>query len=48
MKMSDSEKIALIDRLIADFWEHNTPDTWEKGGVFIVDAIASIINFGKE
>lgn len=30
--MTDSEKLALIDTMIADFWEYMTEEQQEKGG----------------
>jgi hypothetical protein len=48
MKMSDSEKLALIDIMIADFWEYNTNEQRKDGAEAFIAAIASVINFGKE
>ena len=48
MKMSDSEMIALIDVMIADFWEYNTEEQRKNGAEAFIAAIASVINFGKE
>jgi hypothetical protein len=46
--MTDSEKIALIDIMIADFWEYNTTEQRKNGAEAFISAIASVINFGKE
>lgn len=46
--MYDSEKIALIDVMIADFWEYNTPEQRKDGAEAFISAIATVINFGKE
>ena len=48
MKMSDSEKIALIDLMIADFWEYNTQEQRKDGAEAFISTIATVINFGKE
>ena len=48
MKMSDSEKIKLIDEMIADFWEYNTDEQRKAGAEAFVSVIATVINFGKE
>lgn len=45
--MTDSEKLALIDEMIADFWEYNTRQQQECGAVAFIAAVASVINFGK-
>jgi hypothetical protein len=47
MKMSDSEKIALIDLMIADFWEYNTEEQRKNGAEAFIAAIATVINYGK-
>lgn len=46
--MPDSEKIALIDRMIADFWEWNEEEDRKIGAIHIVNAISSILNFDGE
>lgn len=48
MKMTDSEKIALIDIMIADFWECNTEEQRKNGAEAFIATIATVINFGKE
>ncbi len=45
--MLDSEKLALIDLMIGDFWEYNTEENQNKGAVAFIAAIASVLNFGK-
>jgi hypothetical protein len=47
MKMSDSEKIALIDEMIGDFWEYNTAEQRKAGAEAFISVIATVINFGK-
>lgn len=47
--MTDSEKIALIDRVIADFWELNETEDRNLGAIHVLNAISSILDFeGKE
>ena len=46
--MTDSEKIKLIDNMIADFWEFNTEQQRKDGAEAIITAIASVIDFRKE
>ena len=46
--MSDFEKLAMIDIMIADFWEYNTMEQRENGAEAFIAAIASVINFGKD
>ena len=47
--MTDSEKLALIDMMIADFWEGFTFEHQEKSAFCLVNAIASVVNFkGKD
>ena len=48
MKMSDSEKIELIDEMIGDFWEYNTAEQRKDGAEAFISVIATVINFGKE
>ena len=48
MKMSDSEKIALIDLMIGDFWEYNTAQSQKDGAMAFIAAIASVINYRKD
>ena len=48
MKMFDSEKIELIDSMIADFWEYNTNEQRKDGAEAFITAITTVINFGKE
>ena len=47
--MTDSEKIALIDRMIADFWEWNETGERNVGAIHVLNAISSVLEFkGKE
>lgn len=46
--MLDSEKIDLIDVMIADFWEYNSEEQRKNGAEAFIAAIATVINFGKE
>ncbi len=44
--MFDSEKIGLIDLMLTDFWQCS--NVTEDSAVCLLNAIASVINFGKE
>lgn len=47
--MTDSEKLALIDKIIADFWEMNTTEEQANGAASLVVVISSVVRFeGKE
>lgn len=46
--MSDFEKLAMIDIMIADFWEYNTAEQRKNGAEAFIAAIASVINFRKD
>ena len=46
--MTDSEKIKLIDNMIADFWEFNTEQQRKDGAEVLIAAIATVIDFRKE
>lgn len=46
--MTDSEKVKLIDKLIADFWEYNSEEDMRNGAVAMVTAILSVVEFGVE
>ena len=46
MKMFDSEKIALINNMLEDFWMCS--NVTEDSAVCLLNAIATVINFGKE
>lgn len=49
MKMTDSEKLALIDRMIADFWEWNETAERNVGAIHVLNAISSVLEFeGKD
>lgn len=43
--MSDSEKIKLINQMIADFWEFHEGETITKGAETFVTAIYSVLEF---
>lgn len=44
--MTDTEKVALIDKMIADFWEASTDNAIARGADAVINAIASVLNFG--
>ena len=44
--MTDSEKIALINNMLEDFWQCS--NVTEDSVVCLLNAIATVINFGKE
>ena len=47
--MTDSEKIGLIDRVIADFWEWNDTAERNLGAIHVLNAISTILGYtGKE
>ena len=46
--MTDKEKLALIDTMIADFWEYNTDETQAKGAIGCLSAIATVIEYKGE
>lgn len=43
--MSDSEKICLIGKMIADFWEYNDEQTQKDGAMALVTAICTVADF---
>jgi hypothetical protein len=43
--MTDTEKIALISRMIADFWEFGTDERISAGADALVTAIYSVVEF---
>lgn len=45
--MTDTEKIALITKIIGDFWEYSTSEERKSGTVAIVTAINSAVEFGE-
>ena len=45
--MTDSEKIGLIDLMIAYFWEYNTEEQRKNGAEAFIAAIATVINYEK-
>lgn len=46
--MSNSEKVALISKMIADFWEFHEQETIATGAETFVTAIYSVIEFQAE
>lgn len=46
--MNDSEKVALISKIIADYWEYNSDEQMEAGAVTVITAINSVIDFGTD
>jgi hypothetical protein len=43
--MNDSEKIALISKMIGDFWEFHDESKYATGAETFVTAIYSVIDF---
>ena len=43
--MTDSEKLALIDTMIADFWEYCPDEQQAAGAMVFVNAISTVVNF---
>ena len=46
--MTYFEKLAMIDLMIADFWEYNTDEQRRNGAEAFIVAIATVINFRKD
>lgn len=46
--MTDTEKVDLIDKIIADFWECSSEEKISKGAEAVVVAIAAVVNFGRD
>ena len=46
--MTDTEKIKLIDGILADFWEVNDCDQTKEGALYVLTAIGSVVNFKLE
>ena len=46
--MTDSEKIALIDEMVANFWEWHKEDYQEKGAFALLTAIATVAEFERK
>lgn len=46
--MTDTEKVNLIDSIIADFWEYSSEEEIGKGAKAIIVAIAAVVNFGMD
>jgi hypothetical protein len=47
-KMTDSEKIALIDKMISEFWQWVPADREKQCADSLVVTIAAVIDFGKD
>lgn len=45
MRMTDTEKVKLINRMIADFWEFNETEDMRNGAVAMVTAICTVVEF---
>ena len=43
--MNDSEKLILIDKMIADFWEYCSNEQQTAGAVAFITAISTVVNF---
>lgn len=43
--MSESEKLALISVMIADFWEYNTEAQRATGAEAFITAISTVVDF---
>lgn len=46
--MTDKEKLALIDTMIADFWEYNTDENQAKGAIGCLTAIATVVAYKED
>lgn len=46
--MTDTEKITLIDNMLADFWEFHDQEEIKEGAVYVLTAIGSVLNFKLE
>ena len=46
--MDDKTKLALISKMIDDFWEYETDAQQEKGAITIVTAIAAVVDFRED
>lgn len=47
--MTDNEKLALIDKMIADFWEWSETEERNNGAIHVLNAVSSVLEFeGKE
>lgn len=43
--MTDSEKVSLIDKMIADFWEFTNDENISVGAEYILTAISTVTGF---
>ena len=48
LKMTDTEKISLISKMIVDFREYNETEDMRSGAVAMVTAINSVVEFEEE
>lgn len=46
--MTDTEKLNLISKMIADFWEYNEPEEARAGAMAIVTAINSVVEYEED
>lgn len=46
--MTDPQKINLISKMIADFWEFNEPEDMRASAVAMVTAINSVVEFEED
>lgn len=46
--LTDTDKIGIIDTMIADFWEGLTSEQQESGAICLINAIATIINIYRK
>ena len=46
--MTDAEKVDLIDKIIADYWENATIEKIDNGAEVALWAIASVVDFGRD
>lgn len=44
--MSDTEKVRLIGKMIADLWEYHEADRITAGAEVVLTAINSVVEFG--
>ena len=45
--MTDTEKVNLISKMIADFWEYNDTEDVRNGSVAMVTAIGTVVDFER-
>ena len=46
--MTDTEKVNLISKMIADFWEFNETEDMRNGAVSMVTAINAVVDFEED